>query len=478
MSALCTMLQMLQHRIGALAGLLLMLFLFSCAGYNARIARYYEQVTQQRHEKAYDILDNTKLLRLERNRLLYLLEKGKMAHLLHQYDSSNRYFNEADLFIEDARGSAKDIALGTLLNPMMQTYRGEDFEKFMVHYYKALNYLYLGQMEDALVEARRISLRSYAQSDKTNGNENRYSDDAFSLMMQGIIYEKSGDVNNAFISYRNAADIYLRSEAHMWYGVPLPYQLQQDVLRTAWLNGFTDELQRYERLFNTTYQHDTTAAGGELVLFWENGLAPVKREQNFFFTLTKNGTGNFVFVDNTGSFNIPFDFDNSINRDDIKLEDLRSFRVAFPKYEEQPVWFTHASVNLNNQEYRFEKAEDINNLAFETLRERFIKEMTQALSRLAVKKIAEAAARPKEDAKNKDAKEALALAIQVFNFASEKADTRNWQTLPHTIHYTRIPLQKGINELKISLSGRSSETINLVVEGNGRLQVKNFCTLR
>jgi hypothetical protein len=111
-----------------LAGLLLMLFLFSCAGYNARIARYYEQVTQQRYEKAYDILDNTKLLRLERNRLLYLLEKGKMAHLLHQYDSSNRYFNEADLFIEDARVSAKDIALGTLLNPMMQTYRGEDFE--------------------------------------------------------------------------------------------------------------------------------------------------------------------------------------------------------------------------------------------------------------------------------------------------------------------------------------------------------------
>src|SRR5690606_33710583 len=156
---------------------------------------------------AYDILDNNKLLRLKRNRLLYLLEKGKMAHLLHQYDSSNRYFNEADLFIEDARVSAKDIALGTLLNPMMQTYRGEDFEKFMVHYYKALNYLYLGQMEDALVEARRISLRSYAQSDKTNGNENRYSGDAFSLMLQGIIYEKSGEVNNAFISYRNDADV-------------------------------------------------------------------------------------------------------------------------------------------------------------------------------------------------------------------------------------------------------------------------------
>jgi hypothetical protein len=466
------------HIRTALAGLL-MLFLFSCATYNNRISRYYTEVTQQRYDKAYAALDQNKLLQQKRNRLLYLLEKGKMAHLMQQYENSNQYFNEADLFIEDARTTAKDIALGTLLNPMMQTYKGEDFEKFMVHYYKALNYLYLGQPNEAMVEARRISLQSYSQQDKTNNNKNRYSDDAFSLMMQGIIYENSGDVNNAFIAYRNAADLFVRND-NAWYGVKLPEQLKKDVLRTAWQNGFTDELGRYEELFDMKFEPRDKAEGGELVLFWENGMAPVKKEQNYFFTLTKNGVGSFIFTDASGGFNIPFDFSNDLKQEDIKLDDLRSFRVAFPQYEEQPFQYGNAILEVNNQEYHFEQAENINAVAFATLKERFLKEMATTLSRLAIKKIAEAAARPKKDDKNKETREALAFAIQVFNFASEKADTRNWQSLPHSIYYTRIPLQRGVNVMQVKLSGRGSsgETVNLVAEGNGHLQVKNLITLR
>jgi uncharacterized protein len=469
----------IQHMIRASAVVLLMLFLFSCATYNNRIGGYYQEVTQQRYDKAYTSLDQNKLLQQKRNRLLYLLEKGKMAHMLQQYENSNRYFNEADLFIEDVRTTAKDIALGTLLNPMMQTYKGEDFEKFMVHYYKALNYLSLRQPNEAMVEARRISLQSYSQQDKSNNSERKYSDDAFSLMMQGIIYENSGDVNNAFIAYRNAADLFLRNDG-AWYGVKMPGQLKKDVLRTAWQNGFTDELSRYEQLFDMTYVPGEKAEGGELVLFWENGMAPVKREQNFFFTLTKNGGGNFVFTDPAGAYNIPFDLSSDLNRDNIKLEDLRSFRVAFPQYEEQPMQYGNATLEINNEEYHFEQAENINTLAFATLKERFLKEMATTLSRLAVKKIAEAAARPKKDDKNKEGREALAMAIQIFNFASEKADTRNWQSLPHTIYYTRIPLQRGVNVMQVKLSGagQSGETVNLVAEGNGHLQVRNLITLR
>jgi hypothetical protein len=473
------MLLSLQHKIRALAVVSLMLLLFSCATYNTRIDTYYEQVLNNQYEKAYTSLDHNKLLQRQRNRLLYLFEKGKMAHLLKQYDSSNVYFNEADNFIEDARTSAKDIALGTLLNPMMETYKGEDFEKFMVHYYKALNYLNLGEPDEALVEARRITLTSNAQQDKTHNKTNRYSDDAFSLMIQGIIYEQSGDVNNAFISYRNAVDLFLNHN-NMWYGVALPDQLKQDLLRTAAANGFTDEVQRYQDLLKITMKPSTKGPGGELVLFWENGLAPVKQEQDFFFTLTKNGPGNFVFVDATGSYSIPFDFGTSIKQEDIKPENLRSLRVAFPRYLEQPIYYTNAVASVNNAQYHFENAENINDVAFATLKERFAKDMVQTLSRLAVKKLLEAAARPKSDDKNKDEKEAMAMAIQVFNFVSEKADTRNWQSLPHTILYTRIPLQQGTNEIQLNFTGQGPQarSIKLQVEGKGGLLVQNVCTLR
>jgi hypothetical protein len=250
-------------------------------------------------------------------------------------------------------------------------------------------------------------------------------------------------------------------------------------LRTAALNGFGDEQQRYEKLLNITYKASAKAEGGELVLFWENGLAPVKEQQDFFFALTKDGLGNFMFVDPAGSFNIPFDFaSTNYNQDNLKLSELRSLHVAFPRYREQPVFYNKATIELNNQQYGFEAAENVNALAFATLKERFLKEMSLALSRVAIKKLAEAAARPKKDDKNKDTKEAIALAIQVFNFASEKADTRNWQSLPHTISYMRVPLQKGVNVLQINLSGPAAKNFNLVVEGTGSLQVQNICTLR
>lgn len=32
----------------------------------------------------------------------------------------------------------------------------------------------------------------------------------------------------------------------------------------------------------------------------------------------------------------------------------------------------------------------------------------------------------------------LGLAVGIFNFVTENTNTRNWQTLPHSIYYTRI----------------------------------------
>jgi uncharacterized protein len=106
--------------------------------------------------------------------------------------------------------------------------------------------------------------------------------------------------------------------------------------------------------------------------------------------------------------------------------------------------------------------------------------MSRTLSRLAVKKLAEAAARPKEDAKNKTEKEALAMAIQVFNLASEKADTRNWQSLPHTIYYSRIPLQPGNNQLQFNTEPLHAglPPTKIEVTGRGSLEFRNLCSLR
>ncbi|TQM51426.1 hypothetical protein BDE36_3204 [Arcticibacter tournemirensis] len=458
----------------------LLLLTSSCTTYHEQIKNYYSSISEGDYAKANIELEKSKLLQKTRNRLLYLLEKGRTTHALAQYDTSNHYFNLADKYIEEVRTDAGDALAGTLVNPMMQKYKGEDFEKIMIHYYKALNYLYLGKSEEAIVEARRITLQNQQLNDKFNDKNNRYSKDPFSFMLQGLIYESAADINNAFIAYRNAAEAYLNSENQEYYGIKMPEQLKKDVLRTASQNGFNDEVGRFEKLLNMKYEVHKDAEGGSLVVFWENGLAPVKEQQDFFFSLTK-GTSGFYFVDMNGN-NIPFDSGVSFNADHLEAADLNNFRVAFPRYAPRPPLFKIATIQTKQDSVVAEKAEDINELAISTLKQRFVKEASLALSRMAVKKAAQMVIKGKDDdnKKNKELREGIAAAIDLYSLFSEKADTRNWQTLPSSIYYARIPLQKGKNDVKIFLRDAhgKEEIKNFSVEGTGKITFYNYASLK
>jgi tetratricopeptide (TPR) repeat protein len=460
----------------------LVLFLCSCASYNEKIAGYYKQISEGNYAAANQELDKNSLLQKPRNKLLFLMEKGKTCHLNGDYENSNNYFNQADSLLENGLGGVGDALVGTLVNPMTQTYKGEDFEKFMIHYYKALNYLYLHKREDAIVEARRISLQSQDQEDKFNSKDNRYSKDAFSLTLQGLIYESDGDVNNAFIAYRNAAEVYLSSKDKAWYGTSMPETLKMDVLRTASLNGFKSELAHFEELFGLTYQAKPASDGGELIFFWENGLAPVKQQEEFFFSLIHGNDGNLVFSNATGTIFVPYN--SSYGSDDINLNAVESLRATYPKYVAQPVYFSSAALDNGKLSVNLEKTEDINELAFKTLAQRFPKEMSKILTRLAVKKSAEYILKESAKKNGKNGKdnallEGLGFGMQLYSLISEKADTRNWQSLPAEISYARIPLQKGENTITLNLKGTKGDEVRTIhINGTGRMQFYNYSTLR
>jgi len=469
------------------AGLFIICMLQSCATYYQRIQHYHAGLAAGNFSKANDDLDKIGLLKTDRNRVLYLMEKGRTLHLMQQYDSSNRYLNEADLAIEDSRKTAKDFLAAQLLNPMLSKYQPEDFETFMLHYYKALNYCYLGDMEAALVEVRRISLQTNRQEDKNIGKEGKYNGDAFAMMLQAVVYEKANDINNAFIAYRNAADVFINNGSE-YYGVKIPLQLKRDLLRTASRMGFSAELERYERLFDLKYTPAPAPEGGEAVIFWESGMAPVKDQQTIQFNIVANG-GNYFFRDNSGFYNYPFDNTIQGYNSNLRLSDIQMFAVALPKYVPQPMLYTSGAVSLSGASYSFEKAENISVLAEKTLQQRFGKELAAALSRMALKKLTELAVTPKRnDKQNKTkkekneeaARELLALGVKIFNRATEKADTRNWQSLPGAIFYTRIPLDRGVNTLTIATQGSGGQKKEqlVVLEGKPGIQFYSLYSLR
>ncbi|WP_430614217.1 COG3014 family protein [Flavobacterium sp. JP2137] len=458
----------------------LMFFAFSCATYHDRITAYYQSVSTGDLAQADKALEKNALLKKPRNKLLYLMEKGRVAHLNGDYTNSNKYFNEADLLVEIGLKSTSDAVVGAVLNPMSQNYKGEDFEIFMLHYYKALNYLYLGQTQEALVEARRITLQNQSQGDKFNEKNSRYTKDAFSLILQGLIYEQDNDYNNAFIAYRNAVEVFQSSEDHVYYGVALPENLKYDVMRMASKVGFVSELQKFEKQFNSSFK-DYEAPAGELVVFWENGIAPVKIQKDLVFTLVKGSNGSLFFTDVAGGLVIPFDF--SIGGGGSGLDAVHSLRVAYPDYVSRPLFYNSAQITgATGGTFKFEKVEDINQLAVQTLNERFAKEMGVVLTRLAIKKGAEYAlsSSAKSSDGNNAVLEGLGIGMQLYNMISEKADTRNWQTLPSQINYVRVPLQPGINEIEIDLTQANGQKVKdqIKIEANGKLQFYNYSTLK
>jgi hypothetical protein len=146
---------------------------------------------------------------------------------------------------------------------------------------------------------------------------------------------------------------------------------------------------------------------------------------------------------------------------------------------------------VNGIKQNGEMVEDINSLAPAVLKERIIKEVSAALVRQVVKKLTEAGAaaaareisksssKEKDEAKKKAKAETAALTtgllVNLFNTVTEKADTRNWQSLPAYIQYVRVALQKGENNVVLQL-GRETKT--MTVTGNGKLQVVNWMIMR
>ncbi|MEZ4722878.1 MAG: hypothetical protein R2813_13475 [Flavobacteriales bacterium] len=411
----------------------------ACATYYQRNIEFQELIGKGSLDKAEKLLESDKKIQRDRNRLLFLFNMGYINHMQQEFSESNKYFNEADLLIEDYKKSYGAEALALVSNPEVKPYKAEDFEEVMIHYYKAINYLMLRDFDASLVEARRMNLTLNRLNDKYKDHKNRYQADAFANIIMGLAYEATGNINDAFIAYRNAYEVY--TGEHGYFDTPVPEQLKEDLLRTANSLGFRNDLEFYEREFDRKYS-PRIVENGEVVFIWQNGMGPVKDEMSINFFAVPGAGGVMYFENEDLGLSFPF----FIGNDQQKKNDLLALhviRVAFPKYIERPNFYKSAYIQSGAEKHELELAENINDIAFKTLHDRFMREMGVALLRLALKKVAEV--------KLSQENALLGAAATITNAVTEKADTRNWQTLPHSVYYTRVPLNSGNNELVLKM---------------------------
>lgn len=475
-----------------------------CGTYNTKTTMEQDLYNGE-FAKASTAIDNNRFLKKDRNRLLFLMEKGKVEHLRGNYEASNALLEQAYIMLDDKiQSNVGQTVAANLTNPMSLPYKGEDFEKVTIHYYMALNYFHLGMPNEALVEAKRIDIKLLELNEKYPENKNKYSKDAFSQILQGSIYESTGDINNAFIAYRNAEEIYDK-DGGSYLGVAMPMQLKLDLVRTSKQMGFTEDYKKYQTKFDMRPEpvlesaaasvskkkgktkkkdepaKDTTPKPqysapyepiGEAIVFWENGLAPAKdqiiltlsaADHWFYGTYMEDGKVEEIFLP------LPIGFDvGTINA------------VAIPKYRVRETFYSNAAMVIDDKEVFFELGQNFNTVAKQCLKDRMIREIANIITRFAAKKAASAGlgALGKELLGDTGG-DLMKLGGDIAGAATEKADTRNWQSLPAKISYMRIQLKEDQTEYTIKKYGPNGivDTASISIPFKKGLQIVNYYDL-
>ncbi|MCE3224211.1 MAG: uncharacterized protein K0S58_2391 [Nitrospira sp.] len=406
-----------------------------------------------------------------RNRLLYSMDRGMTLHLAGDYVQSNNQLETAAQEVERLyTRTVRTETAAFLTNDNLLPYEGDAYEHVMINVIKALNYAAVGQLTEAVVEARQIDHRLNVLSDRVKETDG-YREDAFARYLTGVLYEATGDLNNAFIAYRKAYDIYKATRA--WARTPIPSMLGADLLRTTDALHMTTEFEEYHRQFPGTPWLSTSAHPdlAQVVVIGYNGRAPRREDQ--YLDLPVSLSALQLVLLNRG-------VTHASNRQERRAADSilyglngRVVRVALPRLipQKTQVLYEHVTLIPRGGEAIAEKSELMYNgtaLAEKSLADRMPGITTKALARAAIKfAAAEGATRGAQHAVNKGDAQWVGLVVGLLSHglavSTEEADKRSWRTLPDEIQISRLWVPAGEYESRIQAvirTGGTSRTVD------------------
>jgi len=385
------------------------------------------------------------------DRVLYLMERGRVAQIAGATDDSLGDFRDAldamDVAEEKAKISLTDTgaqSASLLTNDNAIPYKSDPYERIFVHHYQALNYLGKNDLEGASIEVRRANqyqveaLQAHdsevanaeqkAQENNISANPDDYAtqfaamdaitgkvkssfQNAYTFYLSGVIYEAMNESNNAYIDYKKAIEIY-----------PDNRFLQDDVLRLARQLGMNEDFDRYSKQFNRKAPATVVKDQGNLVVMYEEGFVAAKEQVM------------------------------------VPLPTVQGWiSIAFPVYNAP--WRMPDGLNVSAAGKALGSTEtivDVHALAVKSLKEKIpamlVRQTLRAGAKYAMQK----------EANNRGGLLA-GVTTQIYNLVSETADRRSWLTLPRDAQILRASVPGG--DLNLALSaGIQQQTTSVPVK--------------
>jgi hypothetical protein len=318
-----------------------------------------------------------------------------------------------------------------LLNDNTVDYAGEPYERALTNVFRALNYVFLGQPDEALVESRKVEQFLQQLNDRLGGKK-VYKDDAFARYLDALLYADQGKSDDARIS-KEAADA-----AYEWYA-----------------KDYNTPAPRFELA-------KPQGASGELVFIHYNGVAPRKVSKTF-----QIAWGEAVALVRQSDDPQKQQFENGLRAGVLG----HAITVSYPEYTQDPYAIVSSRVEAGGASGDTQLMEDVSAIAFKTLADRNALIKTRAVARATVKfVIAEAISKAEADACAKKygagswqclvQDTATRVAAHGAAAATEIADTRSWGTLPSQIRMARLKLPAGRRDVEVSFRDAAGSVLS------------------
>lgn len=347
-------------------------------------------------------------------------------------DKTDQIFSGAQMMIETSARSVSGEAGRLFINDLTTPYYAPAYEQALTYYYRALNFLRAGNVSAAAVEARRaVFFLDHLRGQKKQG----YNDDPFVQYFASLVFESAGQRSDARIARTNALNAYRRLGAKLNVTVP-------------------------------DFPVPSNAAElGEIIFIHSNGLMPLKRNATFQVAWDRA----LVLASSAAEGDsVSPEVQNAIN---AGLSG-GSVTLSFPEFVDQAYSVKESWLEIGGQRFYTQKVADLAASAKLDLNEKMpailFRTATRAVSKAAASKaVRELVTQSSKDDSLGDFAGMLAGALGA---AVEKADTRQWFTLPAEIRMVRAFVPPEIYNIRLLLRDGYGNIVGERVFENVRVQ--------
>jgi hypothetical protein len=336
-----------------------------------------------------------------RDRSQYLLNTGVLKSMTGDFEGAIEDLQNAKEILNSLQSiSISGNLAAATINETLRDYDGSASERVLLHELLSINYLMLDDLDAARVEVLQaaVVMNELAREEKPVGQL------ASAHYIAGLVYELGGELDNARISYRKAANLMaLRN-------MSLPRSLQNSQLAPRSRLGVNEGVeevavdeavyQYHDQVFLPAVSPDPNAA--EIIVIYWDGVVTSKR-----------GTSTSVWVP-------------SMNQ---------VVSLALPHYPPSNYVQQSFTLNIAGRQHRTETIEDIEALLREDLDDESAAIYAMTLARMVSKRQFVKSANDQDPG--------LALFANIFTILTESADIRSWNMLPSTIQIGRFSLAAG-----------------------------------